>query len=239
MAAYYKALDYVEGRHVLEIGCGEGIGTSILAGKAASIVAVDYSEKALDVARRKYTTKNITFTRMKVPPLGFGDMSFDAVVCFQMIEHLQKPEELVAEIQRVLRRDALALIATPNKEESISENPYHLHEFFGEEFRELLHAHFDSVDIYGVHGDELFMSYWHSNRKWVNAFMRIDILNLSNRLPRGIKQRLFAAASRLMRTSLKRGKPDLCESIRHTNFLFQPNDLSGSLDFFAVCRKLS
>ena len=194
LAAYHKALEYVKGRHVLEVGCGEGIGTSILAGKAASIVAIDYSEKALEVARRKYTTENITFTHMKVPPLGFTDMSFDAVVCFQMIEHLQRPEELVADVKRVLRDDALALFATPNKEETISANPYHLHEFFGQEFRELLQAHFGSVELYGVHGDELFMSYWQSNRKWVNAFMRIDIFNLSNRLPQEIKQLLFAAA---------------------------------------------
>jgi 2-polyprenyl-3-methyl-5-hydroxy-6-metoxy-1,4-benzoquinol methylase len=239
MAAYHRALKYIEGRHVLEIGCGEGIGTSILASKAHSIVALDYSEKALQVARTKFSSKNIEFVQTKVPPIGFDDMSFDAVVCFQMIEHLERPEELVDEIRRVLRNDAHALIATVNKEETISDNPYHLHEFVAEEFRELLKNSFNSVELYGVFGDELFMRYWQNNRKWVNTFMRIDMLNLSRLLPRGLKQGLFSAASRLMRTSLRRGEPDLCNNIKHENFLFLQDNLSKCLDFFGICRKTS
>lgn len=239
LAAYHKALEYVEGRHVLEVGCGEGIGTSILAKRARSIVALDYSEEALRVARAKYATENIEFRQMKVPPLDFDDMSFDAVVCFQMIEHLEKPEDLVGEISRVLRNDALALIATVNKEETISDNPYHIHEFTADEFRSLLEKAFGSVEFFGVHGDEAFMRYWQSNRKWVNGFMRLDVFNLSHRLPPRFKQRVFDAASRLMRISLKRGEPELCNSITHENFLFRRDELATCLDFFAVCRKMS
>ena len=238
LAAYHKALEYIEGCRVLEIGCGEGIGTSLLAGKAASIVAVDYSEKALQIAAKRFGTENIEFTRMKVPPLDFEDGSFDAVICFQMIEHLEEAGGFVKEIRRVLRDDALALIATVNKAETISDNPYHLHEYTAAEFRDLLSMHFGAVELYGVFGDELFMRYWQNNQKWVKTFMRLDILNLSNRLPRGIKQRLFAAASRLMRTSLRRGDSELCGSITHENLVFRLDNTPKCLDFFAVCRKI-
>ena len=114
-----------------------------------------------------------------------------------------------------------------------------LHEFMAEEFKHLLETHFGSVDMYGVFGNELFMQYWRSNRKWVHTFMRIDIFNLSNRLPRQLKQHLFAAVSRLMRASLKRNSPDLCNDITHRDFIFRLDDFSGCLDFFAVCRKTS
>jgi ubiquinone/menaquinone biosynthesis C-methylase UbiE len=238
MAAYHKAGTYTEGCDVLEIGCGEGIGTSILAEAAASVTAVDYSEAALRVARKRYATDNITFTHMSVPPLEFDDSSFDVVVCFQMIEHIEKPDTLVREIGRVLRANARALFATVNKNETISDNPYHLHEFTAEEFRGLLENYFDVVELYGVFGDELFSHYWQSNRNWVHAFMRLDILNLSPRLPRRVRQKLFAVASRLMRVSLKRSAPELCETISHENFDFCRDELVNCLDFFAVCQKM-
>ena len=237
MAAYREALKHVEGRRVIEIGCGEGIGASMLAEAAASVVAIDYSDEALQLARENYSSGGIEFKKMHVPPIDFPDASIEAVVCFQMIEHLEKPGGLVEEIARVIRDDGLALIATVNKEETLSDNPYHLHEFKADELKELLESHFDSVDMYGVYGDELFMKYWVSNRRWVNNFMRLDMFNLSSLLPHGIRQWLFDAASTLMRSRLKSGSPDLCESITHENFLFKRNECDGCLDFFAVCRK--
>ena len=237
MAAYREALKHVEGRRVIEIGCGEGIGASMLAEAASSVVAIDYSDEALQVARENYGSGSIEFKKMEVPPINFPDASIEAVVCFQMIEHLEKPGGLVAEIARVVCDGGFALIATVNKEETLSDNPYHLHEFTADELKALLESHFDSVDMYGVYGDEHFMKYWVSNRRWVSNFMRLDMFNLSSLLPQGIRQWLFDAASTLMRSRLKSGSPDLCESITHENFLFKSNECDGCLDFFAVCRK--
>jgi SAM-dependent methyltransferase len=239
MAAYHRSREYVEGRRVLEIGCGEGIGASVLAEGAASVVAIDYSKEALRVARERYGAGNIEFTRMKIPPIDFPDMSFDAAVCFQMIEHLAEPGELVAEVGRVLRGGGIALFATVNKDETITDNPYHIHEFSAKDFEELLKVHFDTVEMFGVFGDELFTRYWQNNRRWANTFMRVDVFNLSARLPRALKQRLFDAASRLMRARLKRRDPELCLGITHENFIFRPDEFTGCLDFFAVCRRTS
>jgi SAM-dependent methyltransferase len=237
LAAYYKALEYVEARRILEVGCGEGIGASIVARKSDSVVAVDYSEQALSHARSNYGARNIEFVQMEVPPIGFVDSSFDVVICFQMIEHLKKPGELVKEIGRVLRDDGIALIATVNKVESISANPYHVHEFSALEFEELLRTYFGSVEIYGILGDSLFMRYWRDNRAWVNTFMRVDVFNLAGRIPERLRKRLFDAASSLMRTNLRRRNPDLCNDITYKNFVFRQNKFEGCLDFFAVCQK--
>ena len=239
LAAYYKACEYIDECRVLEVGCGEGTGASLLARKACSVVALDYSIEALSAAQAGVDTSNVAFTLMKVPPIGFADMSFDAVVCFQIIEHFEHPEEPVKEIERVLRNSGLALFATVNKEETISDNPYHLHEFTAPEFDKLLRAHFDSVEMYGVFGDELFQRYWQKNRRWVDTFLRADIFGLSSRLPVGLKRRLFDIASRLMRARLNHGDPELCAGITHENFAFKRDEFAGCLDFFAVCRKKS
>ncbi len=239
LAAYHRSLEYVEGRRVLEIGCGEGIGASLLAERAAAVVAVDYSKEALRVARERYGAGNVEFTLMEVPPIDFPDRSFDAAVCFQMIEHLEEPGVLVAEVRRVLRDGGIALFATVNKDETISDNPYHIREFSAEDFEELLRVHFDTVEMFGVFGDESFMRYWQSNRRWADAFMRVDVFNLSAHLPRALKQRLFDAVSRLMRVRLKRNDPELCLGITHENFMFRHGEFTGCLDLFAVCRRLS
>ncbi len=238
LSAYHRALTLVEGLRVLELGCGEGIGASLLVDKAASIVALDYSQEALDVAKKRYGNPGIQFRRSQVPPIDYPEGSFEAVVCFQMVEHLQNPKELLAEIRRVLTENGVALISTVNKEESISSNPYHLHEFTATEFKNLLEQHFPKVEMYGVFGDEVFTQYWRNNRRWVNNFMRLDVLHLAERLPQHLKVRLFDLSSRLMRNSLRRRNSHLCEGITHKNFLYRLNEYAGCLDFFAVCHNL-
>jgi len=237
LAAYYRAADYIEDLRVLEIGCGEGIGPSLLSTKAASMVALDYSEEAIRIARSRHGDCGIEFQLMRVPPIKFPTGSFDAIICFQMIEHLEKPEELVVEIKRVMKEDGVALIATVNKEETITENPYHLHEFCADELEALLKRHFGTVEIFGVFGDEVFKKYWEENRRWVSNFMRLDIWGLSRRIPRKLKAHLFDATARLMRARLKQRNPYLCSEITHRNFVFRLNSFEGCLDFFAACRK--
>jgi ubiquinone/menaquinone biosynthesis C-methylase UbiE len=236
LAAYHRALEYANGRRVLEIGCGEAVGTSILAAEAESVVALDYSRETLQAACQKHGDTTIEFVVMKVPPIDFADNSFDVIVCFQMIEHLEEPDGLVAEIKRVLHDRGVALFSTVNKEETLTENPYHVHEFGPHEFNDFLKSHFGHVQTYGVFGDELFMKYRQTNQRWVRALMRADIFNLVDRIPRALRRRLYDAAGRFMRIRLKRQNPALCESITHENFLFRPNEFDGCLDLFGVCR---
>jgi SAM-dependent methyltransferase len=140
------------GREVLDAGCGVGWGTVILASAGArSVVGVDVDEPAIANARQRasgYATAQIDFRRGDLRELPFGDGSFDLVVCFEAIEHVERPAEVLDELRRVLRADGLLAISSPNRGVYPAGNPFHLHELTTAELSESLEARFRHVAIY-------------------------------------------------------------------------------------------
>ena len=92
LAAYHLVAPMVEGREVLEAGCGEGYGAGLLAARAKRVVAVDYDAAALELARRRHSAPNLEFRAVNLLDLArSAPGSFDAVTNFQVIEHLDDP----------------------------------------------------------------------------------------------------------------------------------------------------
>ncbi len=83
----------------------------------------------------------------------FADGFFDAIVSMETIEHLEQYQDYLAECKRVLKEGGLFICSTPLKYHDIPEpakpNPYHAHEFYLEEFQELLSHFFAEVQLYG------------------------------------------------------------------------------------------
>ena len=150
LSRYYFAQGFADGRTVLDLGCGVGYGSSILAQSAFNVTAVDISVEALEYAREHYTSPNLGLVLSECCHLPF-EARFDLVVCFELIEHLAEQGALLSEIRRVLKDDGLLLISTPNRvfytEERHEINPYHTSEFDFLEFKNLLGQHFASVQI--------------------------------------------------------------------------------------------
>jgi SAM-dependent methyltransferase len=98
------------GRRVLDLGCRSGALTRhLLAGN--TVVGLDVDRAALAKAR----TLGIDTVEADVEePLPFPDASFDAVVCGELLEHLRFPDEVVAEIRRVLRPGGVLVGSVPN-----------------------------------------------------------------------------------------------------------------------------
>lgn len=237
LAAYYKAQDYIRGKSVMEIGCGEGFGTEVLAEEAEEILAIDYSQKAVNAARNRLPSSEVNFRIEKAPPVKAPDGRFDAVVMFQMIEHLQNPEPLLKEVRRVLKSGGTLLVSTVNKEESLSENPFHLHEFDGAELEAVLGQYFARVEIFGLFGDGIHTQYLDNNKKRVAAVKKLDVFGIFPRLPPGLQKVLYSVANRAMRISLRYSSRDICDTISHKNFIFKRNETDGCLDLFAACTK--
>lgn len=151
LSRYFFARGFATSRRVLDLGCGTGYGSAILAEAAKSVVAIDISREAIAYAREKYSQPGIHYLVANCNQLPVGSGSQDLVVCFEVVEHLSEQERLLDEISRVLNRDGLLVISTPNRlyytEERQEINPYHTHEFDHEEFLSYLRRCFEEVEI--------------------------------------------------------------------------------------------
>lgn len=90
---YKFASEYIQDKKVLDIGCGTGYGTALLALKAKKIVGVDIdiSKEAINYAKNNYSKKNIEFYVGNATNLNFlKDEEFDAIVSFETIEHMRQ-----------------------------------------------------------------------------------------------------------------------------------------------------
>jgi len=153
-ARYVFAARLAGARHVLDAGCGAGYGSAELAHVAASVIGADTAADAIAFARENYRLPNLHFERASCDALPHPDGSFDLVVAFEVIEHLESWPEFLLEVRRVMSPHGQFVVSTPNKSyytESRGRegtNPFHVHEFEFEEFRSELLAVFPEVALF-------------------------------------------------------------------------------------------
>lgn len=147
---YAFAATLVKGKRVLDLASGEGYGSNMLAEAAAAVVGVDIDEKTVSHASTKYARANLRFIAGPITSVPVSeDHSFDVIVCFEAIEHIEEHEKLLAEAKRLIKADGMFLVSTPNKVAYEEENPFHVKELYFEEFRDLLSHHFKHVTYLG------------------------------------------------------------------------------------------
>lgn len=144
----------VEGKDVLDVACGEGYGSVILAGHAQSVIGIDISEEAIQHASHTYgSITNLRFAAGDASRISLPDASVDVVVSFETIEHLLQQEEMLESIRRVLRPDGFLVMSSPNKrvysELSGHHNEFHVKELSFDELDDLLRRTFDNIRYYG------------------------------------------------------------------------------------------
>lgn len=100
---------------VLDAGCGVGWSTERIAEVAKKVIAVDFSEEALNRAREKHSRENIIYKNMNVLNLGIENESVDVVVALEMVEHFDPKEvsKFLSEVARVLKWGGLIVGSTP------------------------------------------------------------------------------------------------------------------------------
>ena len=132
---YAFARRYAAGKRVLDVACGEGYGSALLAGVAGAVTGIDIDAGAIAHARQSYAAlANISFAEGSASMLPLADASVDVVVSFETIEHLPRADQprMLAEIARVLAADGVLVMSAPNPVEYSAarnyRNPFHLHE---------------------------------------------------------------------------------------------------------------
>jgi O-antigen biosynthesis protein len=149
---YVMAGELVVGKTVLDIACGEGYGSAMLAEVARSVIGVDIAAEAIEHASERYTRGNLQFLTGSCTEIPMAGASVDVVVSFETIEHHDQHDEMLAEVKRVLRPDGVIIISTPDKLEYGAENnepnPHHVKELTKAEFIEVLSRKFQNVSVY-------------------------------------------------------------------------------------------
>ncbi len=104
----------VNGR-VLDIGCDGGNLTEIVAAKtgAQEVVGIDISEEAVAYTKRKLSQFN--FAVGHAEELPFRDAAFDMIFCSEVLEHVEHPERLLAEMKRCLKKDGYCIVEVPTE----------------------------------------------------------------------------------------------------------------------------
>jgi 2-polyprenyl-3-methyl-5-hydroxy-6-metoxy-1,4-benzoquinol methylase/uncharacterized coiled-coil protein SlyX len=150
---YAIARDLAYGKDVLDIACGEGYGSELLATVARKVTGVDISEEAIAHAARKYVRPNIVFAVGSCACIPLADASIDLVVSFDTLEHHDQHLEMMGEIRRVLHPDGTLIISSSDKHEYSDvpgyKNEYHVKELYLSEFKDLLATRFKHVRVFG------------------------------------------------------------------------------------------
>ena len=232
--AYVVAKDYVQG-NTLEVGCGEGRGVSTLLELASEFTAVDKIENVIADLQQKHPSGK--FISMNIPPLGgLEDNTYDSIVSFQVIEHIENDFLYLKEIHRVLKSGGIALLTTPNRKLSLSRNPWHVREYLADELRVLASKIFKQVEMKGITGNEKVMEYYEQNKKSVNRITRFDIFNLQYTLPASILRIPYEIINRYNRNKLQLGDNKLVANIHHEDYIVV-DDASQALDLLLIVRK--
>jgi 2-polyprenyl-3-methyl-5-hydroxy-6-metoxy-1,4-benzoquinol methylase len=198
------------GLEVVDLACGEGYGSAVLARDAADVIGVDANPDAFAHASAKYSAGNLSFRRELVESF---DEPRDAIVFLQTIEHIREPGPLLEGFARIA---AVSYISTPNlltlapPGAAKSDNPWHIKEYRLEEFRALLEPHFSRVEILGLsHARKLRRHELALSLGWDRVHERLG----------------------LSKPFYDRFTP----AISTADFRLSSNDLESALDFIAVC----
>jgi SAM-dependent methyltransferase len=207
----------VGGLRVIDMACGEGYGSDVLAGSARSVVGVDANPEAHEHARMRYRRAHLRFERDLIET--FSEPA-DAVVFLQTIEHLQDPGGALQHFRELVGEGGTVYLSTPNvltlapKGAPRSDNPWHVHEYRAEEFEQLCREHFASVGLFGLfHARKLRLHELALGLGWDRVHASL-----------GLTERFYGWFT---------------PAISAADFALRPRgqaDLDRALDFVAVCR---
>ena len=227
-AAYGYAATLASERRVLDLGCGSGYGADELSHTAGWLVAVDRVRP--DPASRRGAA---CFLRADIDGLPLAPASFDLVVSFQVIEHLEDPGPYLAAMARLVRPTGTVLITTPNLLTSDRVNPFHVREYESEELRRVIAEHFGDVEMRGVGMTGPVRAYHDARLARIHSIMRLDILDLHRRLPRSWIEWAFGALAKVVRRGIQRD--DGLPEVSTADFPVGPPS-PEDIDLLAVCR---
>ena len=113
---YTKAEKILKKKYkVLDVGCGCGAGSVIIANKCAKVIAMDLSSKAIGYAKSFNQKDNIEFSEANIEKIDLEkyEKKFDAVFAIEVIEHLDNPRGVIDKLLKTLKSSGQLIMTFP------------------------------------------------------------------------------------------------------------------------------
>ena len=237
LARYDFAVGFLKRKTVLDLGCGKGYGSFILAGEASSVTAIDLNPDSIAFAKKNYGAGNLQFQLIDSEILAAQKpASFDAVTSFEVLEHLAAPEarQFLMTISKLLKTDGALFISTPNHAVVLKSGmpvpEFHINNLTSKELKAVLQEHFRHVEMFG----QIQAGGWMQT-----AIYYLDVLSLRHSsLIKRLRRRTQSAgnhAEKQVESERKVWHPEAglgpAKNFRFSKFLWRQAGMS-----FAICR---
>lgn len=222
-------LDKEKPLKVLDIACGTGFGSDLLAKLGHSVVGGDISKNDVEACGQKYQRPNLVFQVVDGTNMPFANHTFDCVVSFETIEHTTQYQKMLLEFKRVVNKNGLVIISTPNfvinSPTGKVLNPFHTQEWKYEELAKLLDATFSYVKLMG----QQYARY--RNKKSVRYKIASVVENIL--YMRGVRKLPLKLQDSIMKVIIKEPMYPLS-----TNYMLTDDitEIKKCKTFFAICK---
>lgn len=109
----FKMLRSINPESILDVGAGEGFTLNKLEqeGIGKNLEGIEYMEEAIELGKKLYP--NVKIKKGDIYKLPYKDNSFDVIICTEVLEHLDRPDEALTELKRVTKK--YLLLSVPNE----------------------------------------------------------------------------------------------------------------------------
>jgi len=228
---------------VLEVGCGPGYGTNYLSNHVKHIIGLDIDKNVIQYASDKYSSENCSFKFYNGLKIPYDDNTYNAVVSFQVIEHLQDDINYLAEIRRILKTGGIYILTTPNRTHRVKPNQkpwnrFHVREYSPDELGNILKATFSEINVWGICGNDEIQGIEKARIKQAQQFAALDPLNLRRFIPASYETWIVTWLKRVLRRTHKiPGDNDFLNTYSTNDYCITKNNVEDSLDLLAICKK--
>ena len=148
---YRLGKEFVKGKKVLDLECGKGHGSFLLAEDAGSVIALDENERSIRYASSHFLKENLAFRKGSLSDQSREDQAlFDVIIWFRSMSNITELEKQLPMIHRFLKEDGIFLVSLPNKRNDLSSLNYPLgYRSSLNEFKSLLNKYFEYTLMYG------------------------------------------------------------------------------------------
>lgn len=146
LTIYKNIAPYVKGKHVLEIGFGNGAGVVQYYDAAERIVGIEKEDEYVELANTLFPLDKVSFEKGDICAETLG--LYDVIVMIEVIEHIEDWQEALKNCHARLHHDGVLIVSTPNANGTFVKNALHGDEWTAVEFYENLKEFFSEVTLH-------------------------------------------------------------------------------------------